>query len=347
MRTALLLTVLLVAPVSAADTLKPGKVELKSAGPLAFSPDGVLFVGDPSAAAVYAIGTNDTKATDVSPVLIEKLDGKLAAMLGVTPADIKVNDLVVNPASHAIYMSVSRGKAAPVPVIIKAVGDKLTEVALDNVPNAKAELTKLPDGDRRRMAITGMKFSGGKLYVAGLSNEEFASTLRTISYPFDGKATAAGIQIYHGAHGKYETASPVRTFTPIQVNGKEEILAAYTCTPLVRIPTSELTDGAKVKGTTVAELGNRNNPLDMVPYTKDGKPFVLMANTTRGVMKVNLDNIATVDAISTRISDKAGLSYETLGDLKGVEQIDKLGDGHVVLLVKGPDGLGVRTIPLP
>ncbi len=53
------------------------------------------------------------------------------------------------------------------------------------------------------------------------------------------------------------------------------VLAAYTCTPLVKFPLSDLKPGEKVKGTTIAELGNRNRPLDMIVYQKDGKDYVL------------------------------------------------------------------------
>ena len=42
-------------------SLKSGEFELKSAGPLAFGPEGILFVGDPQAAAIYAIDTGDNK----------------------------------------------------------------------------------------------------------------------------------------------------------------------------------------------------------------------------------------------------------------------------------------------
>ena len=53
------------------------------------------------------------------------------------------------------------------------------------------------------------------------------------------------------------------------------ILAAYTCTPLVKIPLSDLKPGAKVKGVTIADLGSGNQPLDMVPYKKDGHNYIL------------------------------------------------------------------------
>ena len=40
------------------------------------------------------------------------------------------------------------------------------------------------------------------------------------------------------------------------------------------IPLSELKPGNKVKGKTIAELGNRNRPLDMIVYKgKDGKEY--------------------------------------------------------------------------
>ena len=56
------------------------------------------------------------------------------------------------------------------------------------------------------------------------------------------------------------------------------------CTPLVKIPVSALKPGMKVTVTTIAELGDSNQPL--VPYRKDGHEYILAANSKRGVMKV-------------------------------------------------------------
>ena len=41
----------------AADTtaMKQGTADLKSAGPLAFGPNGLMFVGDPQSAAIFAM----------------------------------------------------------------------------------------------------------------------------------------------------------------------------------------------------------------------------------------------------------------------------------------------------
>ncbi len=340
-------------PALAAAPASSTKVELQSGGPIAFGPGGVLFVGDPKAATVYAIETGDVKneATGAPAAMkVKKLDAKLAGMLGSKAEELRINDLAVNPASGRVYLSVTRGKSpdSPTALFRVAANGDITEQTLTGVSATKATLAKPTTNARSRQeAITNMKFVGSKLYVAGLSNEEFASTLRVLSFPFDGKDTISSIQIFHGAHGKYETAAPVRTFAAIEVNGQEEILAAYTCTPLVRIPVSELKDGAKVKGTTVAELGNRNRPLDIVPYTKGGKSFVLMANNARGVMKVSLEGIENVSPIATRVPETAGLKYETLKEYTGVEHLDKLGENQIVMLSRSTGGVSLTSIELP
>ena len=113
--------------------------------------------------------------------------------------------------------------------------------------------------------------------------------------------------------------------TTYEVAGEAQLLAAYTCTPLVRIPTSQLKPGEKIKGTTVAELGRMNNPLDMVVYNKGGKDYLLMSNDRRGVMKIDLSKVGTQDGINAKVAaETAGLPFETLKDLKGVVQLSQL-----------------------
>ena len=62
----------------------------------------------------------------------------------------------------------------------------------------------------RTLTVTDMSYLDGVLLVAGASNEEFASTLRRIPFPFNGGSRANSLEIYHVSHGKYETASPIR-----------------------------------------------------------------------------------------------------------------------------------------
>src|SRR5689334_4127700 len=86
-----------------------GKAQLKSAGQLAFGPDGILFVGDSVGAAIVAIDTGDTKPAS-GKIEISGINQKIAAMLGSAPDQILVNDVVVNPLSKKAYISVSRGR---------------------------------------------------------------------------------------------------------------------------------------------------------------------------------------------------------------------------------------------
>ena len=138
--------------------------------------------------------------------------------------------------------------------------------------------------------------------------------------------------MYHGAHGQFETAAPVRTFMTYDIGGKPNVLAAYTCTPLVKIPVDQFKPGAKIKATTIAELGNRNRPLDMIAYRKGGKDFILMANSARGVMKIDakeIDKHAASTSIESRIPDKAGVPYETLAEYANRRDPARQGRRHV------------------
>lgn len=337
--------------------LQSGKAALRSAGPMAFGPDGVLFVGDSLGASIYALDTGDKAAqSKASAVEIKGLNEKIAAALGTTPDQVLINDVIVNPASKKIYISVSRGRGPDaVPVILRTDSTgKLGELSLDNIRYAKVSLPDAPGEDdkdrrgnsRRLESITDLAYVDGKVMVAGLSNEEFSSTLRAIPYPFRAADKGAGIEIFHGAHGRFETNAPVRTFVPYDIGGQKHILAAYTCTPLVRIPVSELKPGAKVKGTTIAELGNRNRPLDMITYHKDGGQYILMANSSRGVMKLPAENLEKYNGIVAQ-TEREGVPYETVATLKGVQQLDKLDEGHALLLTDESGTLDLRTISLP
>jgi len=272
-------------------------------------------------------------------------------VLGTTPDKIVIADMAVNPASGRVYLSVARGKgpdAAPALIRIERDG-KLKAVSLENVTFSKADLPNAPaSGNARNEVITDLAFVDGRVFVAGLSNEEFSSRFLALPYPFMETSSGTSVEIYHGAHGKLETKSPIRTFVPYTIKGEPYLLAAYTCTPLVKFPVSQMKSGAHLKGTTVAELGNRNKPLDMIMYAKDGKDYLLLANSSRGVMKIPTEGVDTAASISKPVKDKEGMGYETLAALKGVMQLDKLDKDHALILVQTPAGvMNLETIDLP
>src|SRR6185503_14250991 len=78
------------------ESLKPAApgaaMDIKQAGPLAFAPDGVLFIGDTQQGAIYAVATGDTTGDAAkAKVDVKGIDQKVAAMLGTTAADILLN----------------------------------------------------------------------------------------------------------------------------------------------------------------------------------------------------------------------------------------------------------------
>jgi len=328
-----------------------GTPDWKSAGPIAFGPNGVLLLADTKGAAVFAIELGDKKSDAGGPIKFEGVNEKVAEVLGTTPDKITIADLAAEPGTGRVYLSVARGKgpdASPALVRIDR-GGKVQVVSLDGVTFTKADLPNAPaSGNARSEVITDIAFADGRVFVAGLSNEEFSSRLLGLPYPFSDSSQSTSVEIFHGAHGRLETKSPVRTFVPYSIKGEPYLLAAYTCTPLVKIPVSQLKSGSHLKGTTIAELGNRNKPLDMITYTKGGKDFLLLANSSRGVMKIPTDGADTAPGITAKVADKEGLGYETLPDLKGVMQLDKLDDSHAVVLVQTPGGaMNIETIDLP
>jgi len=352
-------------PAPAGDTagnLAGGSAGLKSAGALAFGPDGMLFVGDSVGGAIAAVDTGDRTPSAASTIDVRAIDEKLAALVGVMPADILVNDVAVNPLSKNVYVSAARGRgpdAAPLVVRVDASGT-LTLLPLDDIRHETVGLSDAPDAAARRnprtQTITDMAFVNGSVMVAGMSNEEWSSALRSIPYPFRTANKGTQLQIWHASHGRYETQSPVRTFVPYTIDGRQYVLAAYTCTPLVKIPVSDLRAGAQVKGVTISDLGSGNQPLDMVPYRKDGHEFILIANSSFGVVKLHADNLGQYKPIdSPTVVDVAGAPYDKITSVTNVRLLAQLDGSRALVLTSAGGGgfapptgpMNLQTIALP
>jgi hypothetical protein len=329
---------------------------LQSIGPLAFGPGGVLFAADRQAATVYAIELG-AQASGGAPGAkdVGDIDKQIAALLGTEPAAVQVTDLAVHPTSKNAFIAVMRGTGADAkPALLRVDGaGRLSVVALDSLKMSKAVLPNAPapgTGQRnpRMESITDMAFLDGKLVVAGLSNEEFASKLRTIPYPFASVENGTSVEIFHGNHGQLETRSPVISFVPYTVNNTPHLIAGYTCTPLVKFPLASLTPGARILGTTIAELGNRNRPTDMIVYSKAGKDYLLIANTSRGVMKVATDGFADAAPITARVTaETGGVGFEPIAALKGIEQLDLLDAQRALVLARVDGALALQAVALP
>lgn len=349
----LLVALLTVAAVShEKDTLTKdfitGNPGISSINSLSFGPEGILFIGDSDNAKIYAIDTRDNKAQEKSEnIAVDEFDVKVANALGTTPKNIRITDMAVNPVSKTVYFSVHTRDGKP--VLLKLVDGKLENVSLTDlsfsetsIGNAVAKDAKDRRGRAlRRWAISDLKYHRGKVLVSGLSNKEFSSSFRSIPFPFRGKENFATLEIYHAAHGRYETYAPIKTFDVVSVKGKEYLLASYTCTPLVLFPISELTGGKHLKGRTIAELGSGNSPLDIISFQKGDEVKLYMSNNNRPVMRINLSDISKFEGSLTEpvkeFGKDVGLTYDNL-PFVNVQQLDDLDEENVLILRRRNDG---------
>src|SRR5262245_42229284 len=273
--TAVLALVLATASVPAAARLSAPTMAgpaFASIGPLAFGPDGTLFAADTQAATIFAVdlGAQASGAT-AGAASVPNIDQKVAALLGTAADQITIADLAVHPRSHNAFLAVMRGQGAGAQATLVRVdgAGKLDVVSTDTMtfksvamPNPVA--ANATGRSNRSQSVTDMAVADGRLWVAGLSNEEFSSKFWSVPLPLASADRGTSIEIFHGSHGRLETASPVFTFVPKQVDGKATLIAGYLCTPLVRFPISDLKPGEKIRGTTIAEFGAGNRPIDMI-----------------------------------------------------------------------------------
>jgi hypothetical protein len=345
---------------TAAAGFSQGNASLKSAGALAFGPGGVLFVGDSRGGAVYALSIDDP-APDyrTGEVEIAALDKRFAKLLGVAPDQVAVRDMAVNPATRHLFFSVTRGRAVDAqPVIVRSTLDgELSIVSTDGIRFAKYSLTDSPDessktpwgASARSMAITDLAYVDGELLVAGLSNEQFASTFRRVKFPFQPAAQATSLEIFHTSHGRYETAAPIETFLPYTVKGRPALLAGYGCAPLALFDMAELQGGKHVRGRTLAELGGGNRPSDMVAIEFNGRRSIIIANSNRSLMRMGADDIEHSEPVTTAASPEhpiLGTPYTPLA-VVGVMQLDVLNAEQIVLVLRDTDDGSIKVSTYP
>lgn len=359
--------------VAEKNGLVPGNPELRSVGPLTFGPDGVLFVADNTSAAIFAIGIDEPdppRAEGPSePVDVDHLDTRLAALLGCAREDVVIRDLATHPLSGAVYLAVMRGHGADaIPVLVRAARDgSLAEVPLTGVPfgrtsieNAPAEddsrtVIRLAEGSEpseeldvrgmklrivrepmRTQTVTDLAYADGTLLVAGASNEEFISCLRQIPFPFGEAGRSNSLEIFHVSHGKFETHAPIRKLVPY--GQAREIVATYTCTPVVHFSLAEAAPGVHVHGRTVAELGAMNVPQDMVSYRRDGQEYLLVANNRHPLFKLACSDIDGQAGLTDQESG-VGIPREAM-PMEGVARMAVRGEDQdqVVMLQRDAEG---------
>ncbi|MEM7549822.1 MAG: hypothetical protein AAF363_09110 [Bacteroidota bacterium] len=325
---------------------------INGADVLAFGPDNVLFVGDSKGAKLYAVPTEAKELKDAIPYNMEGFDIVIAAKLNMEPRDVIINDMKIHPGSQEAYVSIKLGhqpKAKSVIAIVNPVTtdihfleiikDGSKNVSIDNP--ASSDLVFWKETPASTLNITDIDYHDGYVYVAGLTNTEFASTLRKITYPFtDTQEMVNSIEIYHAVHTQNETRAPIRTMLFDEVGGKSTLLASYTCTPLVTIPIDEIQKGANVKGKTIAELGYGNTPIDMLIVTTQGfdgstSKSLIVTNKNRGGTMIPLNAVIA----GTQGKGMAGQRAMFAAGLEGMQEIPTANVMQVD--IQNPQMLGV------
>ncbi len=284
---------------------KVSSIQLSGANVMAFGPDNVLFVGDSKGGKILAIPTEATNTEDPIPYNFLDFDLRLAEVLEMEVREMVIQDMKVHPLSQEVYVAVKKGHAPDAPcsiAIVSPAGNEIrlwdptavksTEVSIKNP--ASEELVFWRDKAGSTLNITDIDYYDGNLYVAGLQNTEFASTLRKIRYPFnEEQAVVGGIEIYHAIHTQNETRAPIRAMLITELEGEPTLIASYTCTPLVTIPLRDIKEGNKITGNTIAELGYGNTPVDMISYmsqeqdgTTDQKLLVTHKHRSGGLISM-------------------------------------------------------------
>ena len=283
------------------------QIDIKFAGALEFSESGTLFIGDNYNGAIYALDMSGGNAPEqVIPVNVGDIDVKIADVLGVARSAVAINDMAVHPVTAEIFISVTRiGNFESAPAVMKIAQNGAIELMdLTSVPFQKQALNNFPEQDttfRPRglgkmpplardiakgdvslssLAIMDMEYYNGELFVSGVAFDNFLSTLRRMPYPFTEEQSAANIEMYHISHDQYETRAPIRAMSIQEVDGKAQLIAAYTCSPIVAINLDEIVDGAKITARTLMDYGN-GQPLDMLSYSLNGEQMLFLTNNSR------------------------------------------------------------------
>jgi hypothetical protein len=112
-------------------------------------------------------------------------------VLGTAASELTISDLKVEPKSHNSFIAVTRGQGPNAQAVLMRVdgAGKLDVVSLDNVAFSSLALPNAPDVSpngrgNRSQSITNLQYLNGRVYIAGLSNEELASKLWAVGYPF-------------------------------------------------------------------------------------------------------------------------------------------------------------------
>jgi hypothetical protein len=123
------------------------------------------------------------------------------------------------------------------------------------------------------------------------------SSLRRMPYPFDGSQGVSNVEMYHITHDQYESRAPIRAMSVQEIDGKPQLVAAYTCSPIVLVPLEEIQDGAQISANTIMDYGN-GQPLDMIPFDMQGQPMLFVTNDSRSPQVIPVAGLQDAEVVT-------------------------------------------------
>ncbi len=341
-----------------------GNPDLKSIDVISFAPQGVLLIGDGRGSQVVAVRTGDLDSAKPFTKAIPAIDGKLAGVIGAKANGIEILDLAVNPSSGKAYFAIRKQDDKSYLLLTVDGKGEIGEFSLEKVDYARVSLTSVKSTINR---VTDVAWADTQLVAAGRSADQFTSKIFAVDTPLahDAKGNVYSAETYHVQHRRWETKAPMSVLVPFRENDRQYVVGAFSCTPVVKYPLDALKPDAKVKGSSVLELGSGNRPIDMFTYEKNGKPYVL-TNTFRFHHKRKAFGPSPywtvkfeqgILAEKEKINEKALLrlkGYDPATDrvqmveaFHGVRQMAQLGDDKALVLKEGKNGLTLAALDLP
>jgi hypothetical protein len=281
---------------------------VRSVGAMTFVDANTVVIADWRGDELHALRLPPAGQASSKAFNLKDVSTPIALALHTTPESLRFRSMAFRPNAELAYVGISieQNNAAPVPALVSVdSAGNVNVVDLKATPQTSVTVSNPPATDKRvwrdipeaSFTVTDMVFRQDKLYVAGLSNATFASTLRVYDFPFTGNASSTtSVEMYHAVHNQMETRAPIRKMAIVDLNGEPTLLAAYTCTPLVTIPLKDLKDGAHVVGKTIGELGWGSNPVDMVTFDAGKGPMVLLTNSHKSADLMSVSAIAEAAA---------------------------------------------------
>lgn len=356
------------APVDTEESL------MQSAGALEFGDGNVLFVGDREAGLVHAFEFEEGTFHDQSDFIlgrastfegrriIKGIDVEIASMLGIPASEVMINDLAIHPPTKQMVLSVHRGTGPDAePLLFKVDDGELELLDLAAADHSSIDVgTVDPESTLefgqliQNYAITDIEYHDGEIFVAGVSGDDFSSTIRRAGYPFEEDASLIYTEIWHAVHAQFETRAPVIAQDIQVIDGEPYLVAVYACTPLVRFALSDLEDGAQVRGDMIGELGFGNTPIDIISYTDPflQEPVFLVTNTNRSATRFTHGDVAAAAPMAyepPNVFDQAGIPIFDV-PLVAPQQMALIDETWAAVIQTDPEDpgtLNLRTLNAP